>query len=1079
MADEQQGGSGEISDEQSQGASADGQRRQRGRRTSTGNADGQQADGQQADGQRSRGRGRRTSMSAGEQQDGADEQRGQGRRASGVNADGQQAGGQRSRGRGRRTSMSAGEQQDGADEQRGQGRRAPSVSAGEQQGGASDEERDERALRIQRRAEKAEEQARRKAEEQAAREGRRARQEAGRRRRGMGGSSDPPSSPSSGDDGHSSSSEYDRRRLRPRVGAGRLAERRRAKAAEREDDRMYRVLASLKDTLPSLTLDDWKTWKDRLNIFLCQHQLSEIMLAARKPKGDPGEKADAVGSRTRHFLHGFVLQSVTRDFTVRAEVKAVKFGDVEDLIRALEDVFYSKTMMSETDLLDQLHNAKLEDFKGVYAFGGAIEDLTMRLEQVSGIPVQDRRKTYYYISGLPKDFRFVVAQLKLPANKDVTWRETRAMVEDWVRGNPGMVGSSEVPISRRTRLGPSGHEKAHVTRHDLGDPALGQWGLLAEQAEHPSAISRKATQARSAGKMCYNWQRSAACRFGASCRFEHASIPGSPAQGGSQAVRAGTSGGRVETRSCFKCNKRGHLANACPDKVESANVAVMQEEFKDEFAFVAATGTPTLFFDTDSAGDSSSCPGLVSDDSGNSEDSSSASGSSDGESDEEEGNLESSAPGSPQRLPRYVPPDTVTADQFTRGGTHPAFARLRDEFREGERRDDCKVEASFTVNEQRFASAHSVPEARGPKAAIIDSASSGHIAGTPEAIAMVTHKEAMEGAVTVGGGRKIRYHAVGTLALEGSEVVLVKVRIMPGFGCNLISEGLFLDKGCTVTTDGKTKTMLGPKGDVLFKAARREDSFYAATLRSTNGIHKKESVFVVPSDEPVKPSCNLRARFSGSSDGMPPRLVNEDVSVEVSDEVLREAVMVEVDNHRRNGSFGPAQKLPQGFTAVYTNGFPVIKRSGVCKYRLTVGGDRMRQGEDYNNNSSPVPSVCTVRVLLALAATKGYKVKQGDVTAAFLGTPMGEEEVYVRLNDTFAKAAPESGYKGSYPVHRLLKAVYGLPQASLLFYLRVDKVFREAGCVPLEMDPCMYMVVGRNDVFFLVWVDDIFPVFFA
>ena len=67
MADEQQAGSGEISDEQSQGASADGQ---------------QDAS---ADGQRDQGR-RASGVSANEQ--GADGQRRrQGRRASGVSAD--------------------------------------------------------------------------------------------------------------------------------------------------------------------------------------------------------------------------------------------------------------------------------------------------------------------------------------------------------------------------------------------------------------------------------------------------------------------------------------------------------------------------------------------------------------------------------------------------------------------------------------------------------------------------------------------------------------------------------------------------------------------------------------------------------------------------------------------------------------------------------------------------------------------------------------------------------------------------------------------------------------------------------
>ena len=94
MADEQQAGSGEISDEQSQGASADGQ-----------------------------------------QDASADGQRDQGRRASGVSAEEQGADGQRRR----------------------QGRRASVVSADGQRadGQQSGEGRDERALRVQRRAERA------------------------------------------------------------------------------------------------------------------------------------------------------------------------------------------------------------------------------------------------------------------------------------------------------------------------------------------------------------------------------------------------------------------------------------------------------------------------------------------------------------------------------------------------------------------------------------------------------------------------------------------------------------------------------------------------------------------------------------------------------------------------------------------------------------------------------------------------------------------------------------------------------------------------------------------------------------
>ena len=137
------------------------------------------------------------------------------------------------------------------------------------------------------------------------------------------------------------------------------------------------------------------------------------------------------------------------------------------------------------------------------------------------------------------------------------------------------------------------------------------------------------------------------------------------------------------------------------------------------------------------------------------------------------------------------------------------------------------------------------------------------------------------------------------------------------------------------------------------------------------------------------------------------------------------------------------------------------------KARLVVKGYSERKGIDYEEVFALIVRFESIRILIALAALKGWKIHHLDVKSAFLNGEINEV-IHVKQPEGLLVKGKE-GY-----VLRLKKALYGLKKAPGAWYFKFHSCLISLGFIKSNYEQSLYLKRSdANTLIVGVYVDDL------
>ena len=110
------------------------------------------------------------------------------------------------------------------------------------------------------------------------------------------------------------------------------------------------------------------------------------------------------------------------------------------------------------------------------------------------------------------------------------------------------------------------------------------------------------------------------------------------------------------------------------------------------------------------------------------------------------------------------------------------------------------------------------------------------------------------------------------------------------------------------------------------------------------------------------------------------------------------------------------------------------------KLKLSQKGFRQVQGVGYDENFSPVATLKSIRIMLAIAAFYDYEIWQMDIKTTFLNGFI-KEELYMMQPEGFVN--PKCANK----MCKLQRSIYGLMQASRSSNICFDKLIKSCSFI--------------------------------
>jgi len=176
-----------------------------------------------------------------------------------------------------------------------------------------------------------------------------------------------------------------------------------------------------------------------------------------------------------------------------------------------------------------------------------------------------------------------------------------------------------------------------------------------------------------------------------------------------------------------------------------------------------------------------------------------------------------------------------------------------------------------------------------------------------------------------------------------------------------------------------------------------------------------------------------------------------------------DAECIEMDTHKNNGTWElvPRSSVPAGVRIMPTRWVyddkTEIDSDGVLyiakfKARLTAMGNFQKPGVDFSDTFASVMRAQTFRILLLIRLLhKDHRMEKWDAKAAFINAPLDAgDEIYIEQPKGHVQPGTE------HLVGRLVKALYGLHQASRVWQKYLKEHFIRAGFKPYYKDEAVY-----------------------
>ena len=142
------------------------------------------------------------------------------------------------------------------------------------------------------------------------------------------------------------------------------------------------------------------------------------------------------------------------------------------------------------------------------------------------------------------------------------------------------------------------------------------------------------------------------------------------------------------------------------------------------------------------------------------------------------------------------------------------------------------------------------------------------------------------------------------------------------------------------------------------------------------------------------------------------------------------------------------------------------------KARLVARGFTQEYGIDYNETFAPVVRSTTKRIMMAIAATEGWKLKQLDIKSAFVNASV-DEDIYMKPPEGM-KAKRDK--QGNILYLKLQRALYGLKQAGRNWYENLVKWLLSQDFIRSKVDPCLFVKLKNKSKGYMAiscYVDDL------